>query len=153
SLLLILADQGKLALDDPIEKYLPEFRGILLHGKAPPRPPTVRQLLCNMSGLPGDLGVSLRGSRDFQGNDKGNGAGGPRRPTGRNRSLNDSVKRLAEAGLQTEPGAEFHYATMGFNVAARVAEVAAKKPFEDLVRAELLEPLGMNRTRYSPMGL
>jgi CubicO group peptidase (beta-lactamase class C family) len=42
---------------------------------------------------------------------------------------------------------------MGFNVAARVAEVAGGKPFEELIRAQLLEPLGMKQTRYIPMGL
>ncbi len=42
---------------------------------------------------------------------------------------------------------------MGFNVAARVAEVAGGRPFEDLVRDELLEPLGMKDTRYVPFGM
>ena len=42
---------------------------------------------------------------------------------------------------------------MGFNVAARVAEVAGGRPFEELVRDELLTPLGMNDTRYVPIGL
>jgi len=42
---------------------------------------------------------------------------------------------------------------MGFNVAARVAEVAAGQPFEELVCAELLDPLGMNNTRYIPLGI
>src|SRR5262249_62394350 len=71
----------------------------------------------------------------------------------RNRSLAGSVKALAEAGLATEPGTEFHYCTMGFNAAARVSEVAAKKPFEDLVRTELLEPLGMKDSRFLGVGL
>ena len=55
TLLMILVDQGKLALDDPIEKYLPEFKGITLHGKPPAKLPTVRNVLSNMSGLPGDF--------------------------------------------------------------------------------------------------
>ncbi|MHB1559814.1 MAG: serine hydrolase domain-containing protein [Isosphaeraceae bacterium] len=55
TLLMILVDQGKLSLDDPVEKHLPEFQGIKLNGKPPARPPTVRDLLSNMSGLPGDL--------------------------------------------------------------------------------------------------
>ena len=71
----------------------------------------------------------------------------------RNRSLPESVRALAEAGLATEPGAEFHYCSMGFNVAARVAEVAAKQPFEDLVRTELFEPLGMKNSRFLGVGL
>ena len=41
---------------------------------------------------------------------------------------------------------------MGFNVAARVAEVAAKQPFEELSRSLLFEPIGMNDTRYTPFG-
>ncbi len=55
TLLMILVDQGKLSLDDPIEKYLPEFKGITIKGKPPAKLPTVRHLLCNMSGLPGDF--------------------------------------------------------------------------------------------------
>jgi CubicO group peptidase (beta-lactamase class C family) len=103
-----------------------------------------------MSGLPGDLGIGARLSGGVQ--KQGNGASGPRLVDGRNRSLPNSVQGLAKEGLKSEPGAEFHYATMGFNVAARVAEVAAGRPFEELVKAELLEPLGMSRTRYVPMG-
>jgi CubicO group peptidase (beta-lactamase class C family) len=165
TLLLILVDQGKLSLDDPVEKYLPEFKGITLHGKPPARPPTVRNLLSNMSGLPGDFlaGAILRRARQqagkAQGADAGKGAGddlkNSRTPwySSGNRSLDDSVRSLAKGGLATEPGAEFHYCTMGFNVAARVAEVAVKRPFEELVRTELLEPLGMNDTRYIAFGL
>ena len=55
TVVMILVDQGKLALDDPVEKYLPEFKGITIKGKPPEKPPTVRHLLCNMSGLPGDF--------------------------------------------------------------------------------------------------
>jgi CubicO group peptidase (beta-lactamase class C family) len=42
---------------------------------------------------------------------------------------------------------------MGFNAAARVAEVAGGRPFEDLVRDEIFEPLGMTETRYVPFGV
>jgi len=163
TLLLILADQKKLALDDPIEKYLPEFKGITLKGKPPAQPPTVRHLLCNMSGLPGDfLAESLlkrlrKGAGKDQDDDRGNenekGNSNGRFFSSRNRSLAESVRAVAGAGLATEPGAEFHYCTMGFNVAAQVAEAAAKRPFEALIRSELLEPMGMNSTRYTPLGL
>jgi len=163
TLLVILADQKKLALDDPIEKYLPEFKEITIKGRPPAKPPTVRHLLCNMSGLPGDFlaGSLLKRLRkgagkaqdDDRGNEKEKGNSDGRFLSSRNRSLAESVRALAGAGLATEPGAEFHYCTMGFNVAARVAEVAAKRPFEELIRAELLEPMGMNSTRYIPFGL
>ena len=55
TVVMILVDQGKLALDDPIDKYLPEFKGITIKGKPPAKLPTVRHVLCNMSGLPGDF--------------------------------------------------------------------------------------------------
>jgi len=163
TLLLILVDQKKLALDDPIEKYLPEFKEIALKGKPPAKRPTVRHLLCNMSGLPGDfLAESLlkrlrkgagKAQDDDRGNEKEKGNFDGRVFSSRNRSLAESVRAAAGAGLATEPGVEFHYCTTGFNVAARVAEVAAKRPFEDLIRAELFEPMGMNSTRYIPFGL
>jgi CubicO group peptidase (beta-lactamase class C family) len=163
TLLMILVDQGKLALDDPVEKYLPEFKGITIKGKPPAKPLSVRYLLCNMSGLPGDfLAESLfkrlrKGGGEAQDNSRGNeiekGNSGARILSGTNRSLADSVREWAKRGLATEPGTGFHYCTMGFNVAARVAEVATKRPFEELVRSELLEPMGMKHTRYTPFGL
>jgi len=161
TMLMILADQKKLGLDDPIEKYLPEFKGIKLKGKPPIKVPTVRHLLCNMSGLPGDFLAESLLKRLRKGPDKDQEdvkeKEKPNSETGvfsrRNRSLAESVRVLAEGGLATEPGAEFHYCTMGFNVAARVAEVAAKRPFEELIRAELLDPMGMTETRYTPFGL
>ena len=162
TLLMILVDRGKLALDDPIEKYLPEFKGITLRGKPPAKPPTVRNVLSNMSGLPGDFLTEsvLRRLRARVGNAKAEAKekeedtkkAQPSFFSARNRSLADSVRALAEGGLATEPGTEFHYCTMGFNVAARLAEAAAKRPFEELVRIELLEPLGMGDTRYVSFG-
>jgi CubicO group peptidase (beta-lactamase class C family) len=163
TVVMILVDQGKLSLDDPVEKYLPEFKGITIKGKPLAKSTTVRHLLCNMSGLPGDfLAESLlkrmrkgvgKAEDDKRGNKIEKGNSGARFTSSVNRSLADSVRELAKGGLATEPGAEFHYCTMGFNVAARVAEVAAGRPFEELSRTVLLEPMGMNNTRYTPFGL
>ncbi len=180
TLLMILVDRGKLALDDPVEKYLPEFKGIKLNGKPPARPPTVRHLLSNMSGLPGDILTEsiLRRLRERAAKARAEANGGKAAPRAdaddaaaaapnaedmrkargeffdwHRGSLAESVRQLARNGLATEPGAEVHYCTMGFNAAARVAEVAGGRPFEDLVRDELLEPLGMKDTRYIAYGM
>ena len=161
TVVMILADRKKVGLDDPIENYLPEFKGITIKGKPPKNLPTVRHLLCNMSGLPGDfLSESLlRRARNAAAkdpvDDKVEAKAGFGLLSRRNRSLlsGDRVRALAEAGLATEPGAEFHYCTMGFNVAARVAEVAARQPFEDFVRTEILDPLGMKDSRFLGVGL
>jgi CubicO group peptidase (beta-lactamase class C family) len=163
TVLMILVDQGKLSLDDPVEKYLPEFKGITINGRPPTKLPTVRHLLSNMSGLPGDfLAESLlkrlrsgagKAQDEIKGKELEKANSSLRLAAGGNRSLAESVRALAKGGLATEPGAEFHYCTMGFNVAARVAEVAAQRPFEELSRSELLEPMGMKNTRYTPFGL
>jgi len=163
TLLMILVDQGKLALDDPVDKFLPEFHGITLKGRPPAKLPTVRHLLCNMSGLPGDFLAESILNRLRKGADKAQdemrpdeiekGNARARFLSSANRSLANSVRELAKRGLATEPGAEFHYCTIGFNVVARVAEVAAQRPFEELIRTELLEPMGMSNTRYTPFGL
>ena len=146
-----------------IEKYLPEFKGIKLMWQTAGKAATngTKHLLCNMSGLPGDfLAESLlkrlrkgvgKDPDEVEEKEKGNAEAGFF--SRRNRSLAESVRGLAEGGLATEPGTEFHYCTMGFNVAARVAEVAANQPFEELIRTELLDPVGMNETRYTPFGL
>jgi CubicO group peptidase (beta-lactamase class C family) len=163
TVVMILLDQGKISLDDPVEKYLPEFKGITIKGKPPAKPPSVRHLLCNMSGLPGDfLAESMlkrfrkgagKAQDDLKSNEIDKGNSGTRFLSGGNRSLADSVREMAKGGLATEPGAEFHYCTMGFNVAARVAEVVTKQPFEELSQTVLFEPMGMNNTRYTPFGL
>jgi CubicO group peptidase (beta-lactamase class C family) len=136
TLLMILVDQGKLALDDPIEKYLPEFKEITLRGKSPARRPTVRHALSNTSGLPGDLliGSILRRLRDRAGMVEGPAPGkglvedmkNARTQffSSRNRSLAESVRALAEGGLATEPGAAFHYCTVRLNPVDQTREKA-----------------------------
>ena len=114
TIVMILVDQGKIALDDPVEKYLPEFKGITIKGKPPAKPPTVRHLLCNMSGLPGDfLAESMlkrfrKGAGKVQDEAKENenekGSSGTRFLSGSNRSLADSVRELAKAGPRDSTG-------------------------------------------------
>jgi CubicO group peptidase (beta-lactamase class C family) len=163
TLIMILADRGKLSLDDPVENYLPEFRGITINGRVPAKPPTVRHLLCNMSGSSGDfLAESLlkrlrkgvgKAEEELKGAAREKGSTRTWFSASGKTSLAESVRKLAKGGLATEPGTEFHYCTMGFNVAARVAETATKRSFEELVQTELLSPLGMKNTRYTPFGL
>jgi CubicO group peptidase (beta-lactamase class C family) len=165
TVVMALLDHGKLALDDPIEKYLPEFKGITIQGKPPAKLPTVRHVLSNMSGLPGDLfaesllkrlrsgvGKAQEAAKDAE-KDLVTSKNRPSMIPSGNRSLAESVRELAKHGLATEPGAEFHYCTMGFNVAARVAEAAGGQPFEKLAQEAVFEPLGLANTRYTPFGL
>jgi len=116
---LTIVDEGKLNLDDKISKYLPEFKGTKVENA------TVRQLLSHTSGI------------------KGNYPGG--RPT--TGSLAEFSRVISQKGTLVEPG-EFFYSGVGIDIAARVAEAASGKTFEDLLKTRILHPLGMKNTTF-----
>ena len=124
----ILADQGRLSLDDPIEKYIPEFRNVKREGGAAPRAkPTVRQAIANGSGISGAYTPDMNNPAQ---------------------TLANSARLTADRPLVSEPGAQFNYSGVAFGIAARAAEVAVGKPFEQIMREVLLQPLGMRNTRF-----
>jgi CubicO group peptidase (beta-lactamase class C family) len=128
AVLAILADQGRLSLDDPLEKYIPEFRRVTLEGGRPPSTkPTVRQTLANGSGISGVYTPEMNNPAQ---------------------TLANSVRLTADRPLVAEPGTRFDYSGVAFGVAARVAEVVMGKPFEQVMREVLLRPLGMSNTRF-----
>jgi CubicO group peptidase (beta-lactamase class C family) len=139
SALLILVDEGKVKLDDPIEKYLPEFKGQwmiveqdkdrMVLGK-PKRLVTVRDVLNHTSGLPG------RGAME--------------QPTYDALSLRDAVRSYALTPLNSEPGTKYVYSNPGINVAGRIIEVASGKDYEDFLNERLFNPLGMKDTTFWP---
>ncbi len=123
STLMVLVDKGLIALDDPVDKYLPYFKTKV--GKA-----TIRQLLTHSSGLPNShwsLFVQTL-------------------------TLEQSVKEIAKVRAVYQPGTAFLYGSVSYQVAARIAEVVTKKAWRVLVRSYLLDPLGMNRTDYLALG-
>ena len=137
--LMILVDEGKVKLDDPVAKYLPEFRDlwvaterdndhILL--KRPSRPITVREILSHTSGMP------------F--------ASAMEQPTLDGLSLRDAVKSYAMTPLQSEPGTKYQYSNAGINTAGRIIEVVGGMPYEDFLQKRLFDPLGMKDTTFWP---
>ncbi len=123
STLMVLVHQGLLRLDDPVDKYLPYFKTKV--GKA-----TIRQLLTHSSGLPNShwsLYVQTT-------------------------TLDRSVREIAKLKALYVPGTAFLYGSVSYQVAARIAEVVTKKPWNTLVRQYLLSPLGMSRTDYQAFG-
>jgi CubicO group peptidase (beta-lactamase class C family) len=112
-------DEGKLNLDDKISQFLPEFKGTKVENA------TVRQLLSHTSGI------------------KGNYPGG-RPKTG---TLAEFSRTIAQRGTLVQPG-EFNYSGVGMDIAARIAEVASGKTFEELLRTRIMEPLGMRNTSF-----
>lgn len=116
---LQLVEAGKIRLDEPVPRYLPEFR------LADPRGAriTVRMLLDQTSGMADSAFPDLK----------------PAQP----HTLAEAVERLREAPLASEPGAEFHYHNPNYEVAARIVEVVAGQPFADFLGTRLFGPLGM----------
>jgi CubicO group peptidase (beta-lactamase class C family) len=138
---MILADEGKLSVDDRVEKHLPEFRGQMLVAERAPdrlvltkpkRPITLRDLLTHTSGLPNyppGLG-KLYNKRD--------------------RSLAEAVLAVSQRPLEFEPGSRWSYCNSGIDTLGRVIEVVSGQSYEKFLAARVFEPLGMKDTTFRP---
>ncbi|MBI3416676.1 MAG: beta-lactamase family protein [Verrucomicrobia bacterium] len=136
---MMLMDEGRIALDDPVEKYLPEFRGQMVVAekdndhvllRKPAHPITIREVLSHISGLPFQSAIE--------------------KPTLDGLPLDAAVRSYAMTPLQTEPGTKYQYSNAGINTAARILEVVAKMKYEDFMQQRLFNPLGMKDTTFWP---
>jgi CubicO group peptidase (beta-lactamase class C family) len=141
--IMILVDEGKLSVDDAVEKYLPEFRGQLLTAarsrdgdvvalRKPHRPITLRDLLTHTSGLPG----WPAGLADIY--------------QKRNRTLAEGILVMSQRPLEFEPGSRWAYCNTGIDTLGRIIEVASGQRYEDFLQARIFEPLGMTDTTFYP---
>ena len=129
----LLVDEGKLAFDDPVEKFLPEFRDLWVVQEQTPaqrvlvrpaRPITLRDLLTHTSGL------------------------GEYRATEPHWTLAMMSKVLAREPLRFQPGARWAYSTAGTDLLGRVVEVAGGAPFAEFLQTRLFDPLGLKDTGF-----
>jgi CubicO group peptidase (beta-lactamase class C family) len=137
--LMILVDEGKVKIEDPVEKYLPEFKYLMLAAysdkdvtvlKRPARPITVRDILSHTSGLP------FRSPLE--------------EPTLDGLSLKEAAHSYALTPLKFEPGSKYDYSNAGINTAGRIIEVVSGMPYEDFMDKRLFQPLGMKDTTFWP---
>ncbi|MSR53636.1 MAG: class A beta-lactamase-related serine hydrolase [Gemmataceae bacterium] len=137
--LMMLVDEGKVKLDDPVEKYLPEFKDMWVAVekdkdhmllKRPKSAITVRQLMDHTSGMP------FRSAME--------------EPTLDRLTLRDAIKSYVMTPLQTEPGTKYAYSNAGINSAGRIIEVVSKMPYEQFMDKRVFEPLGMKDTTFWP---
>jgi CubicO group peptidase (beta-lactamase class C family) len=135
--LMMLVDQGKVRLNDPVEKYLRDFRPrILVVGpdgrsvalRQPKTKITIRQLLDHTSGLAFASAIEAWGGDRFQ--------------------LAVRVRSYALTPLQFEPGSDYQYSSAGITVIGRVVEVVSGMPFDTFLKQELFDPLGMLDTSF-----
>ena len=137
--LMILVDEGKVKIEDPVEKYLPEFKDLWLAAeqdkdhillKRPHRVITVRDVLNHTSGMP------------FQSKLE--------HPTLDGMFLKDAVRSYAITPLLFEPGSKYQYSNAGINTAGRIIEVVSGMSYEDFMDRRLFGPLGMKDTTFWP---
>jgi CubicO group peptidase (beta-lactamase class C family) len=138
--LMMLVDEGKVKLDDPVEKYLPEFKGqwVRAYGdnqvqllKKPKQPMTVRHILSHTCGLPFKSAME--------------------EPTLDLLPLHVAVQSYVMTPLSFEPGTKlFQYSNPGINIAGRIIEVVSGMAYEKFLDKRLLQPLGMKDTTFWP---
>ena len=133
--IMILQDEGKLSVNHPVEKYLPEFKnqwliesksGDNMVLKKAPRPITLRDLLTHTSGL--------------------NDVPAPRL----NCTLAELAMAYSQVPLKFPPGSKWEYCNSGINVLGRIVEVASGQSYADFLQDRIFKPLGMKDTTFWP---
>jgi CubicO group peptidase (beta-lactamase class C family) len=137
--LMMLVDEGKVNIDDAVEKYLPEFRGQWLEAerdnrhlllKHPRHPITVKNILSHTSGLPFKCDLE--------------------QPTLDLLPLRVGAMGYAMTPLVFEPDTKYQYSNAGINTAGRIIEVVSGMPYEKFLDKRLFSPLGMRDTTFWP---
>jgi len=132
---LQLQDEGKLSIEDPVEKHLPEFKGqwmiekreggkLIL--KRPTHAITIRDLLTHTSGL---ANTST-----------------PRTES----TLGELVMSYSKTPLNFKPGSTWSYSNAGINTLGRIVEVVSGVPFAKFLQERVLDPCGMKDTTFWP---
>jgi CubicO group peptidase (beta-lactamase class C family) len=139
--IMVLVDEGKLSVIDPVEKFLPEFKGLKMNscqgnsgyncpGVAPARPINIEDLMKHTSGLP--AGAESR--------DKAHPP----------QTLAERAVAGARLQLLFEPGTAWNYSNIGYDILGRIIEVVSKQPYDQFLQQRIFEPLGMKDTSFFP---
>ncbi len=134
---IMLVDDGKLDMNAPVEKYIPEFKSpwVILGGdedvqlrRRAKNTMLVRHLLAHTAGFPS---VS------------------PLEPWKQDVFPLDFLTRLyAATSLQSEPGTKYQYSNPGLNTFGRIIEVVSGMPYDQFMKTRILDPLGMSDTSF-----
>jgi CubicO group peptidase (beta-lactamase class C family) len=119
--LMKLVERGKLSLDDPAKKYIPEFNG---DGR---ERVTIKMLLAHTSGLPDMVPENTELRK-------------------KHASLKDFVAATCRVPLLFAPGSQCRYQSMGILLASEIAQRVTNMPFRDFLKKEIYAPLGMSQT-------
>ncbi len=126
--LMCLVDEGKVRVEDPVERYIPELASVgFADGRKPDAKPKVWQLMAHSAGLADAL------SADF---------------LSTNFALSDLARFAARSPLGYEPGTGWAYSNGGFAMLGRIVEQVAGMEFERFVQRKVLEPVGMTGSYF-----
>ncbi len=139
--IMMLADEGKLAIGDAVEKHLPEFRGQLVMAqknddgslllKKPARVITIHDLMTHSSGM---SYLPPAGIKELN--------------TTMERTLADAVLLYSQMPLEFEPGSKWQYSNLGIAILGRIIEVRSGMPFEKFLETRIFQPLGMKDSHF-----
>jgi CubicO group peptidase (beta-lactamase class C family) len=150
--IMMMLEEGRLQLSDPVSKYIPEFKGMKVGmlqepGRGPANPPkfytvpadrdiTIKDLLTHTSGLSsGPMGQSEVAKMR-------------RKPT---ETLADYLPRLGSTPLEFQPGSRWMYSPSdGFDVLARIVEITSGMPLNRFLKQRIFDPLDMSETSHYP---
>lgn len=126
--MMCATDEGKISLDDKVEKFLPEFADVKMKdGSRPKRPLVVRDLVCHSTGS--------RYRYDCINSPL---------------PIREVARRLASEPLMFQPGETFEYGNAWICAAAACLEVVTGEPYEKYLQRKVLDPLGMKDTTFWP---
>jgi len=128
ALVMQFVDEGKISLDDPIVKYVPDFE------KYMKKYVTIRQCLSHMTGIADDdkFLKKILQRKKFE-------------------SLEEEANSFAAREIRANAGTDFWYGNIGLNLAARVLEVVSKRKFDVLIKQKLFTPLQMRQTTFTEL--
>jgi len=137
--LMILVDEGRIGLDDPVAKHLPDFRELWVERERTPerlalarpsRAITIRDALSHMSGMPFKSSVE--------------------EPTLDGTPLATVARSYPLMPLKSDPGSAYLYSNAGINTIGRIIEVVSGIDYETFMQERLFGPLGMVDTTFHP---
>jgi CubicO group peptidase (beta-lactamase class C family) len=141
--IMMLMEEGKLGINDAVERHLPEFRGQMMIQsrnadgsivlKKPARAITIRDLMTHTSGMFDSMPEALKEHNQRM-----------------RLTLSEAVAIFSQQPLEFEPGTKWQYSSPGIGVLGRIIEVASGQSYEDFMAERLFRPLEMKDSFFFP---